>query len=283
MATTFHITNWRNKFLNNLTGNGGSAATIYYLQLFNGVQPYDPSVTPVGAQVYSSIAGGIPLASAFTASGGGISQLNAQKAQNANSTVNGITFGRLYDSSQTPLIDAAVGVGSGPIQISSLNAVVGNAVTLTALSLKIPYTNGGTLLFSQALQDRLMDMWTGNSATIPGLGYSSEIDIYSGAAPATADAPATGTLLASFIIPSSPNLWAAAANACAVLASNPTVTAIGNGTAGYFRWYKTVGGIVMTVQGSVGLQGSGSDFVLSVTSLTSGVTPVSLTEATLSM
>lgn len=280
MPTTFHITNFKNKTVNILTGVGvPTPISVGWMNVYNGAQPADPSVSPAGSAVYSAVTSAIPLTSGMTAAGSGISSLNGTKAASASSTVTSLTFARIFDTSSQPLIDCSVGTGSGSAIISSLSASVGNSLSLSQFSLKLPGSNG-TLLLGQALNDRLVDVWTGNSSTRPDLGINATIDLYTGSAPATADATATGTLVATFS-GNAVNWFNAAAGGSASLASNPVVTASGTGTATYFRWYKTVSNITFTIQGSVGT--SGADMIVSNVALTSGVTACSITELTISI
>lgn len=280
MPTTFHVTNYKNKTLNMLTGVGTpSAGTLAWVQLYNGTQPANPADTPSGSAVYSSTSVSIPISGFLTAAGGGVSSLSAVRFANASSTVSSITFARIYDASQVVMIDCVAHTSVGGAIISSLNSTVGNPINLSQFSLKLPSSNG-TLTLGQTLNDRLVDLWTGNSSTRPDLGINSQIDIYTGSVPASADLPATGTLVASFI-GNAVNWFNTAANGSANLASNPSTTANGTGTATYFRWYKTVSSLLMVIQGTVGT--SGADLLLNTTSLTSGVTPVSIVEATLSL
>lgn len=281
MATTFHVTNFKNKTLNMLSGvNTPAPASIAWINVNNGVQPTDPSIAPAGSSVFSATGSSIPLTNGMTASASGVSSLNGVKSANASSTVASLTWARIFDTGQNAIIDCTVGTGAGGAIVSALSSSVGSPFNLNQFSLKLPTSNGATFLLSQALNDRMNDVWTGNSTTIPSLGTNAQIDLYTGAAPATADALATGTLVASFI-GNATNWFNAAGNGSATLISNPTAVANGTGTAAYFRWYKTVGNILFTIQGSVAV--TGADLLVNTVALTSGVTSCSITELTLSI
>ena len=280
MATTFHTVNFRNKTLNMLTGvNIPTPAALAFININNGTQPADPSVAVPGSSVYSSTGVAIPISGFMTASGGGISQINGNRSANASSTIGSLTWARIFDTSQVACIDATVGLASGGVIIDSLTSSVGSPLTVTQFSIKLPISFG-TFVFSQSLVDRLVDMWTGNSATRPDLGTNAIIDLYTGSAPVTADLLATGTKVATFN-GNATNWFNAAANGSITLASNPSALANGTGTAGYFRWYKTVGNILFTIQGSVGT--TGTDLIFNTVALTSGVTLCTLVEATISL
>lgn len=280
MGTTFHITNFKNRTINAITGASTLPTAIGWMNVNNGVQPYDPSVAVPGSSVYSSVTAGIPLTLGLSGSANGIASLNGTKSANASATVNSLTWARIFDTSQLPIIDCTVGISSAGAIISSVNSLIGNALTLLNFSLKLPNNNGGTLFLSQTVMDRLVDLWTGVSSTGMSLGTSAQIDLYTGAAPATADVAPTGTLVASFF-GSATNWFNVGSSGSSVIITNPTVIANGTGTASYFRLYKTVGGIMFTIQGSVGT--TGTDMVVNTTAITSGVTVVSINEFTLAI
>lgn len=92
------------------------------------------------------------------------------------------------------------------------------------------------------------------------------IKIYSGAQPANADTPASGTLLATVTL--ADPAFAASSSGTATGADPAAVTASATGTAGWFRVTDSAGAAVF--DGSVTASGSGGDMQLSSTSLTSG-------------
>lgn len=289
MATTFHVVNFKNKLLDLFTGVSGATTPFGFVGFFNGTQPADPSVTPTGAAEFASIAACPNVAGRMGSSAGGISTLAAATAPTTPASAAGvaaITFARLYNTAQAPLIDmsATLAGGGGGAIIDALTSVAGVGSVLLALGFKIP-ASLGTIILSASLEDRLVDMWAGGSTTPPSMGSttggSSTLSLYSGSAPASADVAPTGTLLATFNMTGT-NLWAAASGGSAGLnGAGPTVTAVGTGTAAYFRMVKNNGVFVFTLQGSVGT--ASSDMLVNTTALTSGVTSVQITDATISI
>ena len=105
---------------------------------------------------------------------------------------------------------------------------------------------------------------------------SGTIKIYSGAQPADPSVAPTGTLLATLTMDATP--VGAASGGTASLNDLPlSVNAVATGTAGYYR-IATSGGTAIE-DGSCGT--SGTDMILSTTSLVSGVA-VTITAATFS-
>jgi hypothetical protein len=290
MATVFDAIGFKKKTLDMFTGLT-SVSTLAYIVPYNGTQPADPSTAPAGTAAYPSYSYGNYILTKMSAAGGGVSQLSSPAAPQspANAvTAASLTFARIYTSGGVPVIDTPVSLagGGGGVILDSLTSNVGAGMNVIAFSLKMP-SSLGTLLLSASLADRLVDMWVVNSTVAPNLGTitggGSAIMLYSGAAPATADAPATGTLLATFNMTGT-NLWAAAVGGAAALAAaGPTVTAAGTGTAGYFRMQKTNGAFTFTMQGSVGTISGASDMILSTLALTSGTTSVQITDFTISI
>jgi hypothetical protein len=290
MPTTFHVANFKNATLNQLTGNSGSTTPISNVVPYNGVQPADPSATPAGTACYASYSYGPNMNTKISAAGGGVAQLStpvapANAAQAA--AVSTLTFARIYSSS-LPIIDTVVSLagGGGGIILDSLTSNIGIGNNVTAFAIKMPNLLG-TLSLSQSLADRLADMWGGGSSVTPNMGNTTGgacgITLYSGTAPSSADVPATGSVLAAYTI-SATNLWATAVGgASALAAAGPTVTASGTGTAGYFRMVKTNGAFTFTIQGTVGVTSGASDMILNTVALVSGVTSVQITDLTISI
>lgn len=94
------------------------------------------------------------------------------------------------------------------------------------------------------------------------------LNIYSGAQPATGDAAATGTLLATVTL-TDPS-FAAAANGTAAAGDPAPVTAAAAGTAGWFRVQDSAGANVY--DGSVTATGGGGDLTLGTTAISVGLT-----------
>ena len=97
------------------------------------------------------------------------------------------------------------------------------------------------------------------------IGATALLRIYTGSAPATADAAATGTLLGEIALPADP--FAAASGGAKAKSGTWSDTADASGTAGYFRiWNSTV----CHMQGTVGT--SGADLIVDNTTFTIGQT-----------
>lgn len=289
MATTFHTVNFKNKTIDMLTGVTASATPIYYVNPYNGAQAADPSLAPAGSFEFAAPTSGPNLNTKLSAAGGGIATLatNVPPTTPANAlSTAAITTARLYTSSSAALIDVVASTtgGGGGMILDSLTASAGIGSIVQAFSLSLPFNNGGTLSMSASLVDRLVDLWTGASSVVTELGKNtngaSALLIYSGSAPATADAPATGSLLATISFGGT-NIWNAASGGAASLAATVSALASGTGTAGYGRLIKTYGTNVYTLQGSIGT--AATDFVINTTALTAATTTVSLTECTISI
>lgn len=289
MATTFSVVAFKNKLLDMFTGVSATTTPFGPVNFYNGAQPADPSVAPAGANVFAAFSSGPTLTPKMGAAGGGVTQLGvaAPPVTPANALgVSSLTFMRIQTTSSVAVVDTPitlVGGGGGGI-VDTLTSVAGVGPTITAFAFKMPISLG-TILLSASLADRLADVWGGFSTVTPNFGNvtggGSTLNIYTGAAPATADLPATGTLLATYNMTST-NLWAAASGGAAALnGAGPTVLAIGTGTASYFRFVKTNGLYTFTIQGSVGT--AATDILVSTTAVTSGVTNLQITDATISI
>lgn len=128
--------------------------------------------------------------------------------------------------------------------------------------------------FSTGLRNKMLD--TGSFKSIMALG---EIKVYSGTAPATADAAATGTLLCTYTVSSGGTKLSMAASAADGVLTKDSATwsgvPVATGTAGYYRHVAAgdTGASSTTearVQGTVGQ--AGADFLLGSTSFVTGVT-----------
>ncbi len=72
----------------------------------------------------------------------------------------------------------------------------------------------------------------------PALDTTGRLAIYTGAQPATADTAASGTLLGTLTL--SADAFAVAANGSMAINAVTSATAVASGTAGWFRFYRTV-------------------------------------------
>lgn len=110
-----------------------------------------------------------------------------------------------------------------------------------------------------------------------GVGAAT-IDVRTGAQPATANDPATGTLLFTWTL-ADPS-WSASAAGVATLDATPVISTVGlaAGTAGWFRAKDSAGNTVL--DGSAGATGSGAQLELDNPVIAIGQT-VELTAGTL--
>lgn len=101
------------------------------------------------------------------------------------------------------------------------------------------------------------------------IGASAKVQIRSGSAPANCATAASGTLLAEIALPTD---WLAnASNGDKAKAGTWSATAVGAGTAGYFRIVDNAG-TTCGLQGTVTATGGGGDMTLDNTSIASGQT-----------
>lgn len=106
------------------------------------------------------------------------------------------------------------------------------------------------------------------------------IHVRTGGQPASANDPATGTLLASFVL-ADPS-WGAAVTGVATLDATPVLSTVGlaDGTAGWFRMTDNSGDTVL--DGSVTITAGGGQLELNTTTISTGST-VEITAGTLTM
>jgi hypothetical protein len=276
MPTTFNDTQFKTGTINSLLGKASNTYYIRYVNLYNGAQPANPTAAPAGGSVFSSY---MDLgASAFTAPALGISALASSKSSVATTGISGITFARIYDTSGTAIIDTVASLvgGGGGVIVPSLSSSAGVNFQIDQLSLKLPQANGAVMLNAD-LVNALVSGWTIAAGNI-AMCSSANIKVYSGSAPANADALATGNLLVSFTTAAAGASWGTVTAGSAALSGNLTAVASGAGTqtAGYVRIEK--GAYVL--QGTVGT--TGANFILDTVSITNGAT-ITLTEATISL
>lgn len=291
MATTFSVVAFKNATLDALTGVAGVPSPFANANPYNGAQAANPDAVPAGSFEFASYTDAPTLLGNMAAAVGGVSSTSGDIAPvspgNALATAS-ITTVRIVDGYGTGLIDvvASVSGGGGGIILDSLTAIVAVGSTIKAFSFSLPLNNGGTVKVNSALATRLVDLWCSASGVSPKMGVNTSggcvLNLYEsgGAPPSTADAAATGTLLASMTIGAS-NIWAAASGGSVALATNPSALASASGTADYARLIKTYGAETLVIQGSAGL--AATDFVFDYVTLVSGVTTVTLTEATISL
>lgn len=258
----------------------------------------------VGSYVFT---GGTLLATRFTNPSLGVIQLSAPFGIQNSGAAGNVTmtpvWARIfpgnnaissYSTLQSALdasADLSIGIaGSGhPCIASSTGPVAFNSsMSITDIKMKVPL-NSGTLKMSINLINKwLLHSLLGNGVTTAmvaanhmQMGYSaasgnnSTVTIHSGTVPETADDVA-GTVLATYTVGASTDLFAAATGGSITFASLPLTVAGGaTGTATYFRITKSNMGAgahgTGVIQGTVGLIGSGADMILSTLSIQNGV------------
>lgn len=174
-----------------------------------------------------------------------------------------IGYARWHDSSNVAIVEGTVGLtGSGAdFIVSATTLTSGVPQTLEACSVKWPETLD-TVSMNSTFRDALLDRVVRNVGTMPGLGASGAVFIYTGTAPTSVEAAATGTLLGVFS--TGTQAFATSSGGVSDLVAPLTVTALDTGVPGYARWVK--GNHV--IQLSVG--SAGEDVTLSSMSLTVG-------------
>lgn len=292
MATTF-TTSFKTDLLSQLKGTSVSYGSFYYSN-FGTSQPADPSGAG-GSMVFAAITGGPNLSSAWwtTADNTATAYLAQAKAPNSPAgaaAVSGLTFMRIYDSGQTAIMDTPIGLtasaGVGAV-VDTLNSSSGVGITVKVMSFQMPRYNGTTLYLSLTLAQRMVDLVTGKTTTLPFMGINTNgactITVYSGTVPADADTPITTQTPLCVFTCGATSIWGAASGGS--LPMNGTLTsaaAVATGTATFARMVKinTTTAQTYVIQGSVG--GAGTDFVIGTTSVVSG-NSYPLTDAVITM
>lgn len=99
------------------------------------------------------------------------------------------------------------------------------------------------------------------------IGPAAQLMLFTGFPPGSCSSADTGTLVATFTLPSD---WLAdAANGSKVLSGSWQATASGSGTIGYFR-IKDASGATTHLQGTVVLSGQTGDMIADNTNVASG-------------
>ena len=267
MATTFTPA-WKNTLIDALTGRASTSGNVpSYAHFYAGAQQPDP-LTGSSFGVFSSYSIGVNITSLFSAPSGGIATLSVPRSAAASFSLAAITTCRLLNPSGTAIIDtpATLDGGGGGCIVPSLTSTAAAQFVISKLTIKLP-SNLGTLYMNDALRDAMLSAIC-VAPTNPQAFSSASIKVYSGSAPANANLPATGNLLATFSTAASGTSWNVAAAGSAALASNisAVVSGAGTQTAGYARIEK--GTYVMQL--AIGT--SGTDLVFDSLSFTNGET-----------
>lgn len=193
-------------------------------------------------------------------------------------TINGtITNSYLYSNPTNQvvqLMDTGLTSGSREVVIDDDVISAAEACNVTELRIHLPEANG-TVRMNAALRTRLLEYLVRADTAV--FSAAGTIKVYDGSAPASVESAATGTELLSFV--TSTTSWDAASGNASSLASSIAATAGASGTVAYARFTWSSGGDTYVIQGSCG--GGGSDFVVSSTSITSGLS-YNLTSSTFS-
>ena len=118
--------------------------------------------------------------------------------------------------------------------------------------------------------------WLRANAIVTAIGSGALLNIYTGAQPATPDTAATGTLLVTLPLSSTPATTALGANAVVTFNAITQENANATGTAGWARIANSGGAGIIDLD--VGT--SGTSVILNTTSIVSGG-PVQVTSATI--
>lgn len=271
MAVQQFNTVMKNRTVDLITSRSTSAVSmsIATVTIYSGSMPANPDTAPAG----SALATVSMSAGRWGAASSGATQLGSPLAFTPTSSGTA-GFIRFSSSGMIMDLDITNPSGGGACILPSTSLTAGTPTYIQAMAWKIAATGSGSIKISTALRDRLIDMWTGIAATGPDMGTGGAFNIYTGSAPATADDPATGTLIWTGTL--SGTTYNVAAGAAASLSASVTANAVATNTAGYLRW--TDGTYV--IQGSVGT--AATDFIVSATSMTSG-NSYSITEATVAV
>lgn len=268
MATTFTPA-FKNAIIDSITGRAASADSTLFSMMgfYAGAQTASPVDIPAGGyltQAYPT-GGGVNLAGIMSAVSGGISQITGSAASiSAADYVGTVSTARIFNSIGLEIIDTTATLvgGGGGVIVPTLSASSSVNFVIDAFSIKMP-NSLGSLYLNDALRDAIVNAMI-TSATAIGAGASASVNIYSGAAPANANLPATGTLLWTATTAAAGATWNLAAAGSAALSSSLSANASATGTAGYVRIVK--GSYV--IQGSIGT--TGTTFTVASTALTSG-------------
>lgn len=277
---TIMTTAFKNALIDSLAGRTSvpTSAFMAYIGYYTGAQAADPLTVPAGSFVNTSVTQNGTIVGNITQPAGGISQTSGPVTATVNANNAGtVTTARIFGSNgSTAILDTTatlVGGGGGAI-VPTLTASTGARFVTDFFSVKLP-SSLGTISLNDALRDAMVSACCVTAANIAALS-SASIKVYTGSAPANANAPATGTLLWTGTTAATGASWNAASGGSAALASSVSAVAAASGTGGYVRIEKGT----YVLQGSIGT--AGTDFVFDAIVMTAAVT-YSLTNATITM
>jgi len=256
---------FKNRILNEITG---FAQTSQWLasSTNSNIKFYTGSAPGIANTATGTLLATIPLfASSLSLMAGsnmGVAPL-VQPIDFSPSASGAIGYARWFDSSNVAVIEGTVGLsGSGAdFIVSATTLTSGVPKTLEACSVKWPETLD-TVSMNTAFRDAVLDRIVRNIGTMPGMGASGAIFIYTGSAPASVESPASGTLLG--VISTGTQAFATSSGGVSNLVAPLSVNALADGVPGYARWVKDN----YVLQLSVG--DTDEDVILSSMSLTTG-------------
>lgn len=274
MPTTFAPA-YKNKLIDSLTGRASTTNVLRYIRPYDGAQPADPTATPVGVSAYTAVTSAIDVNGIMSNAGVGVTQLAAPKAASANTTTGTLTFARIYDAAQVAMVDCTVGLsGSVGVILDLAAASSGANLTATGFTYKIPQSLGTVFLNTDLVNALAQAMFV--TAANVALCTSTTMIMYSGTAPASADAPLSGnTALVTFTFGAT-SPWTTAVAGSATMTPNLQAVASATGTGTFVRIVK--GSLVL--QGTAGT--TATDFLFDTVAITSGNT-ITFNEATISL
>lgn len=192
-----------------------------------------------------------------------------------------ITGAKMLDGpGGTTLVDSITAGLTGPEIILDTAAITGPGTpsSLQSMALYMPKTVG-TVSLNLEFRNRILDFITGKNFTAKSSSGSNIILYMWGGSAPDPDVALPGSPLVTFSQPNQPG-WAASSGGAVALSA--TVTALAGGT-GTLAW----GALILGASNSHVLVGSvgtaGTDFIVNTTSVTSGVTNVQLTGATITL
>lgn len=177
----------------------------------------------------------------------------------------------------TPYTMSAGLTGSKDLVVDDEVITAAEAVLITDFKVGLKEFQG-TAATNTLLRNRILSYFIRKNTAV--FSAAGTITVYTGVAPANAEAAVTGTSLLTFV--TSTTSWGAAAAGSSALAASIAATAIASGTPGYARFVWTSGSETYVIQGTCGGPASGADFILSASPIVSG-NNYDLTAATMAL
>lgn len=252
------------------------------LMVYAGSAPSLPSDTPAGTQLYASTSGGLAGGTTWTAPADGEMQLASTLGYTAANTGTA-GFVRLAESTTVTSgvfdLTASVAAGGGDVILASLSLNSAQAFSITNMSISVA-KSVGNCFFNVALRNAILNKLKNVGAAGSQLGYNTgaTLKLYSGSAPADADAALGGGNTELWTANMSTTTFNAAGGASIGLSASISANGVATGTATFFRL--AYNGLV--IQGDVTTSGGGGVAIVSTTSIVSGVS-ASVTDLTFTL